>query len=88
MTTTTEKLAQQLLSIRGQLLMLNPSADTEACDEALAAHEADKQPVEDERGAFRAYLKECDECAIVPDVGGAFNGGFKAGRASAQAGQN
>lgn len=32
----------------------------------------------DDRAAFRAYLNECDECAIVPDVAGAFNGGWKA----------
>ena len=34
------------------------------------------------RAEFRAYLEDCDKHAIVPDVAGAFNGGWKAGRAS------
>jgi hypothetical protein len=32
--------------------------------------------------AFAAYLKDCDDCAIVPDVAGAFNGGWTANRAA------
>lgn len=35
-----------------------------------------------EREAFNAYLKDCDENAIVPDVGGAWHAAFQAGRAS------
>lgn len=35
-----------------------------------------------EREAFNAYLKDCDEKAIVPDVGGAWHAAFQAGRAS------
>ena len=31
-----------------------------------------------ERELFQAYLKECDECCIVPDVGGAFHAGYSA----------
>lgn len=35
-----------------------------------------------EREALAAYLKDCDENAIVPDVGGAWHAAFQAGRAS------
>lgn len=35
-----------------------------------------------EREALTAYLKDCDENAIVPDVGGAWHAAFEAGRAS------
>lgn len=34
------------------------------------------------REAFRAYLSRCDECAIEPDIGGAFNGGWQAALAT------
>ncbi|OYD50670.1 hypothetical protein [Acidovorax kalamii] len=37
-----------------------------------------------EREALTAYLKDCDENAIVPDVGGAWHAAFQAGRASMQ----
>ena len=42
----------------------------------------------DDREAFKTYLKECDECAIVPDVAGAFNAAWQIashGQAPAQA---
>ena len=35
-----------------------------------------------EREALIAYLKDCDDNAIVPDVGGAWHAAFQAGRAS------
>lgn len=35
-----------------------------------------------EREALEAYLKDCDKCQIVPDVGGAWHAAFQAGRAS------
>ena len=31
----------------------------------------------DDRESFKTYLKECDECAIVPDVAGAFNAAWQ-----------
>ena len=31
----------------------------------------------DDSEAFKTYLKECDECAIVPDVAGAFNAAWQ-----------
>lgn len=43
----------------------------------------------DDREAFKTYLKECDECAIVPDVAGAFNAAWQIasrGQAPAQQG--
>lgn len=36
----------------------------------------------DERDALTAYLKDCDDHAITPDVGGTFHYAFMAGRAS------
>lgn len=39
-----------------------------------------------ERDAFKAYLRDCDGNAIVPDVGGAWHAAFQAGRASIAAG--
>jgi hypothetical protein len=30
----------------------------------------------DDRAAFKAYLEDCDECAIVPDIAGAFHAGW------------
>ncbi len=32
--------------------------------------------VMEETAAFKAYIQECDACAIVPDVGGAFHDGW------------
>jgi len=68
MTTTTEKkLAQALSKLIDTCVKANTAAlhqigmgliDLNAmrqADEALAAHEADKQPVEDERGAFEVH---------------------------------
>lgn len=31
---------------------------------------------DDDRAAFKAYLEDCDECAIVPDIAGAFHAGW------------
>ena len=49
---------------------------------ASLAEPAGVPPLPDDFGiaAFAEYLKDCDECAIVPDVAGAFNAGWKAGR--------
>ena len=37
-----------------------------------------------EREAFKQYLSECDDCAIVPDVAGAFAWAWRAALAQAQ----
>lgn len=51
---------------------------------ALARAAAPAQ-AQDDRAAFKAYLQECGDCAIVPDVAGAFNAGWTAAtRAPAQ----
>lgn len=46
--------------------LASAAAPAEQPDTAYAA-------LPDDRESFKAYLKECDECAIVPDVAGAFN---------------
>lgn len=40
---------------------------------------------QDDRAAFKAYLQECDDCAIVPDVAGAFHAAWQKRAAPAQA---
>lgn len=40
---------------------------------------------QDDRAAFKAYLQECDDCAIVPDVAGAFHAAWQMRAAPAQA---
>ena len=49
---------------------------------ALAAAPAQAQ---DDRAAFKAYLQECDDCEIVPDVAGAFHAAWQKRAAPAQA---
>lgn len=42
-------------------------------------------PAQDGAAAFKSYLQECDDCAIVPDVAGAFVAGMTAAsRSTAQ----
>lgn len=50
--------------------------------QALAAAPAQAQ---DDRAAFKAYLQECDDCEIVPDVAGAFHAAWQKRAAPAQA---
>ena len=49
---------------------------------ALAAAPAQAQ---DDRAAFKAYLQECDDCEIVPDVAGAFHAAWQKRATPAQA---
>jgi hypothetical protein len=97
MTTTTEKLAQAAcnalegyMSMRATGLPCLPSfveARIVEIEGALAAHEADKQPVEDEREAFEAWVEQEAGPGAEQDnrAGWVACLDWQAGRASAQA---
>jgi len=52
---------------------------------ARAALTAAPAQAQDDRAAFKAYLQECDDCEIVPDVAGAFHAAWQKRAAPAQA---
>lgn len=82
---TTDKLVKALEDIAAMTYdsWTNGARAGDIAHQALAAYNSAQRAegAADEHGirAFAAYLKDCEECAIVPDVAGAFNAGRQAG---------
>ena len=73
---------RELVKCEEELVLLKAGQEMSKARAALAAAPAQAQ---DDRAAFKAYLQECDDCEIVPDVAGAFHAAWQKRAAPAQA---